>query len=121
MQWWGWLIIWATLFLVLLGTLTAFAISLFLKVKAVAIELAHLAAQAERLDQADLILDDQKREIAILTGYLETQRRRERVRNASRARRLAHHNERIGRARSLIAVDASKRSWFVTPDRSKAL
>jgi hypothetical protein len=114
MPWWAWLLIWAVLLLSLLGMLALFAVLLFRKAGAVARELEHLASLATILDQADQVLDDQRADIAILENYAEVRRRRERVRFEAMTRRSARHSARIARAKSLIAVEADKRSWFVT-------
>jgi len=118
--WWSWLIIWAFLAFAFLAMLVLFAIALFRKTLAVMAALERLAMLSEILGTAHSIIDDQRADIAVLLGLAEVRRRRERVRNASAARRSARHEMRIARAKSLIAVDASKRSWFVTTDHSKA-
>jgi hypothetical protein len=107
MPWWSWLIIWAFLAIGFLAMLALFA-------------LEKLAMLTEVLGTAGTILDDQRADIAVLLGLAEVRRRRARVRNASTARRAARRDTRIIRAKSLIAVDASKRSWFVTTNHSKA-
>ena len=120
MPWWSWLIFWAFLATAFLAMLALFAVALFRKTLAVMAALAKLAMLTEILGTANDILDDQRADIAVLLSFAELHRRRERVRNASAARRSARHETRISRAKSLIAVDANKRSWFVTADHSKA-
>lgn len=120
MPWWSWLIIWAFLTMAFLAMLALFAIALFRKTLAVMAALERLAMLTGILGTANDILDDQRADIAVLLGLAEVRRRRERVRSASAARRSARRGARITRAKSLIAVDASKRSWFVTTDHSKA-
>ena len=118
MPWWGWTIIWALLSLALLGMLALFAVSLFRKLTAIAIELEHLASQTARLDQTNRVLDDQRRELAILTGYLEVRRRRERVRSAALLRKQARRRASIQRAKELIRVDATQKDWFPAHDQA---
>ena len=120
MPWWSWLVIWASLIAALSTMLALFAVALFRKSLAVVAALERLALLAEILGNAHDILEDQRADVAILLDYAEVRRRRERVRDASAARRLARHDSRIARAKALIAVDAGKRSWFVTPSRPKA-
>lgn len=120
MPWWSWLIIWAFLAIGFLAMLALFAVALFRKILAVMAALEKLAMLTEVLGTAGTILKDQRADIAVLLGLAEVRRRRERVRNASAARRAARRDTRITRAKSLIAVDASKRSWFVTTNHSKA-
>lgn len=121
MPWWLWLVVWASLAIVLLAMLALFVLSLFRKSVAVAAELERLARLAGVLDTADSILNDQRADFAVLADYAEVRRRRERVREEAAARRLARHDIRITRARALIDVDAAKRSWFVTPVRQKRI
>jgi hypothetical protein len=114
MPWWAWLLVWAVLVLALVGMLALFAVLLFRKARAIAVELERLASLATILDQADQVLGDQRAEIAVLADSAEMRRLRERVRFDAMARRSARHNARIATAKALIAVEADKRSWFVT-------
>lgn len=118
MPWWAWLIIWASLCLILLGTLALFAISLFFKIKAIAIELEHLASQTARLEQAERVLDDQRQELAVLAGYAKVRRRRERLRFEASLRTQARRRANIQRAKELIRVDAAQKDWFPAHDQT---
>jgi hypothetical protein len=118
MPWWGWLLIWAGLTLALLGVLALFAVLLFGKVRAIALELERLASLAMILDRAGDILDDQRAEIAVLANIAEVRRRRERVRFAASLRRQARRRDSIQRAKELLRVDASQRDWFPAHDHT---
>ena len=120
MPWWAWLLIWTSLSLALIGMLALFAMLLFRKAMAIATELEHLASLTAILDQADRILDDQRADIAVLARYADVRRRREQVRFEALTRRSVRHDIRIAKAHALTAVDADKRSWFVTPGPPKA-
>lgn len=118
MPWWGWLVIWAGLALALLGVLALFAVLLFGKVRAIALELERLASLTMILDRAGDILDDQRAEIAVLADIAQVRRRRERVRFEASLRRHARRRDSIQRAKELLRVDASQRDWFPAHDHT---
>lgn len=116
MPWWVWFIVWAVLLLALIGMLALFAVLLFRKARAIAVELAHLASLATILDQTDRILDEQKVDIAVLADSAEMRRRRERVRFEAMLRRQARRRASIQRAKGLLRADATNRDWFPAHD-----
>ncbi|MEO7124453.1 MAG: hypothetical protein ABI400_15345 [Lacisediminihabitans sp.] len=92
--------------------LVLFAVSLFFKAKAIAIELQHLASELARLDQADRTFDAQRQQIAILTDRAELRRRREQVRLRALVRKRERMSASIQRAQELVRVDAADKQWF---------
>ncbi|MHB1172786.1 MAG: hypothetical protein ACYCZY_09900 [Lacisediminihabitans sp.] len=117
MPWWSWTAIWAGLVLLMVAMLVVFAVRIFRKIVAVFDEFESLSARTEILDRAGEILDDQRQELAILAKYADVRRRRARAREEATARRQSRHQTRLARARALIAVDATQRSWFRPQDR----
>ncbi len=108
MQWWVWLVIWAFLAVALVGMLVLFAVWLFFKLRAIALELEHLASRAELLDQADRRLTDQRRELAVLADIAQLRRQRTRLRFEAMIRQQARRRASIQRAKELVRADPAQ-------------
>jgi len=111
MPWWSWVLVWGGLCLFLVAMLAAFGWLLFRKLLAVFDALEALADLTGLLQVADDILTDQRQRLSILDRD-GIRRRRDKVREQAMVRRQDRHDNRIARAKALIAVDASKQDWF---------
>ena len=108
-EWWGWILIWTGLVLVLLVMLGLFAWWLFRKFMVLMDDVATLADKSAVLDVEDAEL--LKPQLAVLADIRDI-RNRENARRGHRAeRKRARWEARLARARRITRVDASKIQW----------
>jgi biopolymer transport protein ExbB/TolQ len=112
MPWWGWVVIWGGLSLVLVIFLSIIAFVLIRKGLGVVTALGDLASSTELLERAADASQEQGVELAILAERNAVLRQRDRVRAASAARSAGRHDARIARAKALTAEDVTSREWF---------
>ena len=109
--WWGWLLIWLFLVLLLLGVLALCAWRLFRKGMTLLDDLADLADRTAVLDVDEPELA--RPAIAVLAQASEIRAREDARRHHRRERRRLRHDRRMARARSITRLDASRRQWPV--------
>jgi hypothetical protein len=109
---WAWFVIWLLLSLLLAAMLALFAVTLFRKSLTIAAELGRLARLLEILDRAELIVAEQRADLAILARYAEVRSRNNRVRAESSLRSQSRHRDRVQRGRELLHIDATTEDWF---------
>ena len=109
MTWWGWLLLWSGLVLLLLATVAFLLWWLFRKAMRLLDDLGTLADSAPFREGDDEPLPAQA--IAVLADIRDI-RAREAARRAHRTqRRSERHRLRMARARRITSVDASTRTW----------
>lgn len=120
--WWGWLLIWLGLALLMVGMLALFAWRLFRQFLTLVDD---LAALTDRLDILGATHESPPRltfGLAVLAATHDV-RERERVRSAGRRlRRVERHARRIARATAIGSVDVSQTDWplsWYAPRRSR--
>lgn len=107
--WWGWLLIWVGLVLILLAMLVIVALWLFRKAMALLDDLSDVADKTTSLDVDTAELS--KPQIAILAELSEIRQQHE-TRKIRRADlKLARHERRIARAKRITRRDASTTQW----------
>jgi hypothetical protein len=102
--WWGWLVLWASLVLVLLLVLALSGWLLFRKFVTLLDSFGRLAESTFRFDRVDTT-PDKRPQNAILAPLAEVRlRRHERVARANQ-RRDARRRARLVRGRAIVSVD----------------
>ena len=105
MAWWGWLIIWVVLVLGLLGMLALLGYRLYTKARAALRELDALSQKVAQLTENVEQLATERPDNAILLGYAEVARRRDRLRDQRDELREARREARLARGKLLIKPD----------------
>ena len=109
MPWWGWVLIWTGLVILLLVMLGLAAWWLFRKFLVLLDDVATLADRASLIDPRDAELV--RPQLAVL-AEVSAVRAREDARRAHRAqRRERRHQTRMARAKRITSVDASGVQW----------
>jgi len=107
--WWGWLLIWTGLVILLLGTLALFGWWLFRKAMGLLDDVGSLADKLEILDFEEAEMPRQTR--AILVDLRDVHAREDARRGHRARRRSDRHRRRMERARRITSADASQRQW----------
>ena len=107
--WWGWLLMWVGLVLMLLMMLAAVAYVLFRKGLALMHDLSALVDKAAALDVDTESLS--KPQIAVLAEMSEIRARHEAQKSRRADLKLERHDRRMARAKRIIKHDASTSPW----------
>lgn len=107
--WWGWLLIWVGLVLILIVMLGVIAWVLFRKAMVLMKDLSDVVDKTSMLDVESGKLS--KPQIAILTDMAEIRDRHEAQKRHRADLKLARHERRIARAKSITTRDASGMQW----------
>jgi hypothetical protein len=114
--WWGWLVLWTSLVLVLLVVLALSGWLLFRKFIGVLDELGELTEKSAIFDRVESELPLRARS-AILEPIALVRERRAFQSNLAAERRAARHGKRIARARRIVAVDPATIHLIELPRR----
>ena len=108
-QWWGWLLIWVALVLVLLTVLGILAFGLVRKALALIHELSELVDKTTALDVETAELT--KPQIAFLAEMSAIRAQHEAQQQRRAEKTHARHERRIARAKRITKRDASTMQW----------
>ncbi|MBH0024218.1 hypothetical protein [Salinibacterium sp. SWN248] len=107
--WWGWLLIWVGLVLILVAMLGVVAWILFRKAMVLMKDLSDVVEKTSILDVESEKLS--KPQVAILTEMVEIRDRHEALKRQRAEVKLARHERRIARAKTITKRDASQMRW----------
>ncbi|CAO1651554.1 hypothetical protein I6E81_01120 [Salinibacterium sp. NG22] len=107
--WWGWLLIWVGLVLILVAMLGVVAWILFRKAMVLMKDLSDVVEKTSILDVESEKLS--KPQLAILTEMVEIRDRHEAHKRQRAEVKLARHERRIARAKTITKRDASQMQW----------
>ncbi len=108
-EWWGWVLIWVGLVLVLVIMLAVIAWWLFRKFLVLVDDVANLAERSALLDIAEPELI--RPQLAVLASVSDIRAREDARRFRRSERRRMRRQQRLDRARSIIRVDATRMTW----------
>jgi hypothetical protein len=109
--WWGWLVIWVALVILLLGMYAFFGLRLFRKGVKVLRELEKLTDQVANLSANVTELQPEPSQNAILVGYPTIYRQRESFRRSRDERKQVRREKTLERGKLLVRTDISRRTW----------
>ncbi|MBH0115420.1 hypothetical protein I6E52_00990 [Salinibacterium sp. NG253] len=107
--WWGWVLIWVGLVLILIVMLGVIAWVLFRKSMVLMKDLSDVVDKTSMLDVEAAELT--KPQIAILTEMAEIRDRHEAQKRHRAELKLARHERRIARGKTITTRDASAMQW----------
>lgn len=108
-DWWGWLLLWSGLVLVLVVVLATLAWWLFRKFLRLLGDVADLAERGAILDAADAELV--RPQLAVLAAVSDARARENARRCARRERRRVRRERRLDRARRITGPEAAAGPW----------